>query len=406
MRIPRFLGISSLALIMILVAAACGGDDPTPTPKPAPKATPTAAAPAATPTPVPPGVTPDPTATPTPVPPPPDFDAEEHFGGRTIKVLVGASPGGGYDVFSRLVAATAERYFPESTRFIVQNLPGGGQYRGLRALLDAKPDGYSILPTHSRWFQRQALVGDIPNFDLDKIHILGSPTFAVGGDVFCVDRSVAESWDDVLALGRPLTIGASAPGNEPAVEFMASNGGPFKMVYGYGGTSEIMAAFDRGELDMTNRCGPSTAGRLFPEWAEEGRLVPLFYEKKAIDSDYLKSLGYTGELPSFMDLPGIDIDPTGLAALSANLMIVELSRVFIMPEGVPDDIKQYWQSAFDQMMVDEQFIEGLTIAGYADSYGYGRADELLAIARQARDLDDATKELMLEISGVGNLNVN
>ena len=76
---------------------------------------------------------------------------------------------------------------------------------------------------------------------------------------------------------------------------MASNGGPFKMVYGYGGTSEIMAAFDRGELDMTNRCGPSTAGRLFPEWAEEGRLVPVvrFADKISLwkISAVFKSLG-------------------------------------------------------------------------------------------------------------------
>ena len=428
MRIRRFWGLGLLALVIALVAVACGGDDNTPapasTPTPVPVATtapaataapetpttsttPTAptAAPTATPT-LAPGVTPPPRPTATPVPPPPGFDAEEYFGGKTIRIITGTSPGGGYDVFSRLVAATAERYFPESTRFIVQNLPGAGQYRGLKAVLDAKPDGLTVGPVHSRWFQRQALVNDIPNFDLDKIYILGSPTFAIGKSVFCVDRSVATSWEEVLALGRPLIQGATAPGNEPATEFMQANGGPFRIVYGYGGTSDIMAAFDRGELDLTSRCGPATAPRLFPEWIEDGRLVPLFYEKKPVDDEYLALLGHTGPLPSFKDLPGLDINPTQLAALEVNLLVTELSRVFIMQENVPADIAQYWQSQFDQMMVDPEFIDGLTIAGYADSYGYGRAEDLLEVVRVARELDPATRDIVLELSGVGDLQVN
>lgn len=410
MRVYRFISIAMISMALLAFGIACGGEDPTPTPKPAPTATPVpAAAPTATPVPSSSGSSSAaPTATPVPptATPEPKFDAEAYFGNKTIRVITGTSPGGGYDVFSRLVSATAEKYFPESTRFVVQNLPGGGQYRGLRALLDADPDGLTTGPVHSRWFQRQAIVGDITDFDLEKIYILGSPTFSPRGDVFCVDKKVASSWEEVLALGRPLLMGAAGPGNEPAVEFMAKNGGPFKLVYGYGGTSEIMAAFDRGELDFTNRCGPSTAGRLFPEWAEEGRLVPLFYEKKPVSSDYLATLGYTGKLPSFLDLPGLTVDPKQLEALQANLLVTDLSRVFILPEGVPADVRKYWQDQFDKIMVDEGFIESLGIAGYTDSYGYGKSGEMLDIVRRVRDLDPSTRELVLEMSGVGKLVVN
>ena len=418
MRISRYFGPGAIALAIALVAAACGGD-PTPTPRPtatpvpAPEAT---ATPAPTPTPLPPGATPQPTPTPTPapqatptptpVPPPVGFDAEEYFGGKTVRIVVGASPGGGYDVFSRLVAAVAERYFPERTRFVVQNLPGAGQLRGLRGVLESNPDGLTIGPTHSRWFQRQVLVGDVPGFDLDAVYFLGSPSFTVAGDVFCVNRSVATSWQDVLDKGIILRQGAAGPGNEPATEFMAANGGPFKIVYGYGGTSEIMAAFDRGELDLTGRCGPSVVPRLFPEWIEEQRLVPVFYEKKPVDDEYLALLGHTGPLPSFLELPGLDADPAQLEALQASLLITEISRVFLLPPGVPDDVKQYWQSQFDQMMVDPDFIESVITAGYEDSYGYGRSEEILEIVNKVRALPQNVKDIMLETSGVGDLNVN
>ena len=77
-----------------------------------------------------------------------------------------------------------------------------------------------------------------------------------------------------------------------------------------------------------------------------------------------------------------------------------------MPEGVPDDVRQYWQSQFDQMMIDEQFIEAVIVAGYETSYGYGRSEEILDIVRTVQALSPEAKQIMLEISGVGDLNVN
>ncbi len=418
MRFHRIIALGAAAALTLALFAACGGDDPAPTQAPtatqAPAATaaPTVA-PAATPTPgaggaaAPrPTATPRPQATATPVPPPAGFDADEYFGGKTIRIKVGASPGGGYDVFSRIVAATAERYFPESTRFVVQNLPGAGQYRGLRAVLDSEPDGLTIGPTHSRWFARQLLVGDVPKFDIDAIHILGSPTFAINEDGFCVDRNVATSWQDILDKGITIKVGSAAAGNEPALEFLAQNGGPFQLLYGYGGTSDIMAAFDRGEVQGTNRCSPGTAGRLYPEWIEEGRLVPLFYEKKPYSADWLARLGYTGELPSFRDLPGLEFNEAQAAALEINLLVTEISRVFFLPPGVPDDVRQYWQSAFDQIVADAGFKEAVSIAGYTDDYGYGRAEDILEIVEVVRAADAETRAIALDLSGVASLSVN
>ncbi len=428
MRIHRLLALGAIAGALALFAA-CGSEDPTATPTSAPQTsaeqptptpetmmespTPTAEAMTGEPTPTPeammegdPTATPTPRPTPTPVPPPAGFDAEEYFGGKTIKIIVGASPGGGYDTFSRLVAQAAERQFPDSTRFIVQNLPGAGQLRGLRGVIESEPDGLTIGPTHSRWFARQLLVGDVPGFDIDAIHILGSPTFTIGEDGFCLDRNFASSWQEVIDNDLTIRVGSAAAGNEPAIEFMVQNGGPFRLIYGYGGTSEIMAAFDRGELDGTNRCSPGTAGRLFPEWIEQGRMVPIFYEKKPYNDEWLAELGHDGPLPSFRDLPGLAFDAAQAEALELNLLVTEISRVFFLPPGVPDDVKQYWQSAFDQMMEDPAFKEQVSIAGYADDFGYGRAEDILDIVRRVQNASQATRDIALDLSGVGELTIN
>ena len=309
-------------------------------------------------------------------------------------------------MFSRLVAAAARNYFPESTRFRVENLPGAGQYRGLRAVLDSEPDGLTIGPTHSRWFARQLLVGDVPKFDIDAIHILGSPTFSINEDGFCVDRSVATSWQDILDKGITIRVGSAAAGNEPALEFLQQNSGPFQLFYGYSDALDIMAAFHRGELDGTNHCSPGTAGRLYPEWIEEGRLVPIFYEKKPYNAEWLAMLGYTGELPSFRDLPGLGFNEAKAAALDINLLVTEISRVFFLPPGVPDAVRQYWQSAFDQIMVDSEFIESVDSAGYADDYGYGRSEDIMEIVEVVRAADAETRALALDMSDIGSLPIN
>ena len=424
MKIHRFLALGAIAVILALLAA-CGGDeDPTATPRPAAtptptpaeammeEPTPTAEAMMEEPTPTAeamaeqPTPTPVPRPTPTPVPPPPGFDAEEYFGGKTIRIITGTSPGGGYDTFSRIVAATAERYFPESTRFIVQNLPGAGQLRGLRAVLSAEPDGLTIGPVHSRWFARQLLVGDVDGFDFDRVYILGSPTFTIGEEGFCLDKNFASSWQDVLDRELTIRVGSVGPGNEPAIEFMIENGAPFKLIYGYGGSSEIMAAFDRGETDGTSRCGPGTAGRLYPEWIDRGRMVPIFYSKKPYNDEWLATLGHTGPLPSFRDLPGLAFDSAQAEGLELNLLVTELSRVFVMPENVPADVTQYWQSAFDQMMEDQQFIQAVDIAGYADDRGYGRSEDIRDIIERVQNASQATRDVALGLSGVGDLTVN
>jgi hypothetical protein len=247
-------------------------------------------------------------------------------------------------------------------------------------------------------------MGDVPLFDLDDVYLLGSPTFSVGESALCVNREVATSWEEVLALGRPITHGQSAPGNAAAEEFLESLGAPIKAVYGYGGTAEIMAAFDRGETDATDRCSEATVPRLYPDWLAERKLVPLFYDIKPYSPEWLKQMGFEHDsYPRFSELPGLTATQSQLDAVAANMAAQELSRVFILPEGVDPDLQLDWQARFDQIMVDTQFIERLSIAGYADDYGYGTTADLRAVIDSIRGLDDATRAEMLELSGVSDL---
>ncbi len=100
----------------------------------------------------------------------------KHFESKPVTIIVGSSPGGGYDTFGRLVARFVGKYLPGNPSFIVRNVPGAGQLRGLRRAMRSKPDGLTIGLLHPRFVQRELTGTDVPDFDLKTVRVLGSPS--------------------------------------------------------------------------------------------------------------------------------------------------------------------------------------------------------------------------------------
>ena len=61
---------------------------------------------------------------------------------RPVKIIIPLGPGGGGDVFTRLMAEELQKRFGQP--FIVENRPGGGLNIGTRACAEAAPDGYTF----------------------------------------------------------------------------------------------------------------------------------------------------------------------------------------------------------------------------------------------------------------------
>ena len=112
-----------------------------------------------------------------PTPTPSERDFEEHFRNRTIEVTVPYAPGGGYDTFARLFARYAGPHFPGEPRFVVRNLVGAGGERGVvKVLRDGSREGFSTIVIHPRFFKRELLGDDVPEFDLETTVLIGTPT--------------------------------------------------------------------------------------------------------------------------------------------------------------------------------------------------------------------------------------
>ena len=298
-------------------------------------------------------------------------DMARHFTGKTINIIVGSSVGGGYDIISRLIARYVSKHLPGNPRrLIVRNIPGASGLPGTQYLFRSKPDGLTLGPHYTSLVMAELAGRDMPGFDVDKLIILGAPTVVKDDFLVCADRNVVSSWEEGLKLNRPLRMAGQRPGGgrtPMGAEFVELVGGPIKMIYGYKGTNEELAAFARGETQATT-CLERRLPRLFPELIKERRLVPLFWWNAPPSDKYIKLLG--GPDPyHILKLPGLKPTDNQRKAFETAVNIHQFLRAYMVPPGTPDQIVEVWRKAFKATIEDTEFIKAATTAGYDVGYG-------------------------------------
>jgi len=323
-------------------------------------------------------------------------DLAKVFNSKPVKIIVGSAPGGGYDTFARMVARFSGKYLPGNPRFVVKNIPGAGQERGLRAAMRSKPDGLTLGLLHPRFVQRELSGIDVPDFDLKTVRVLGSPTAGKAERIWCTRPSIATTWDELKKLGRRVTNGGNAPGAAFGMgpQFVSELGGPIKMVYGYHGTSEIMAGFDRGETESIDRCTAETVPRLFPRWIKERMLAPIFWWEKEPSRDWLGRLG-AKKIPHILEV--VDANKDQREAFELAVRFNSFSRIFVTPAGVPDDIYNAWRTAFEATTRDPGFLEAAEAAGY--EVGLGTANNFNKLVKSFQGLSPTGTKILKRLLG-------
>ena len=96
--------------------------------------------------------------------------------GKTLRVIVGFSPGGAYDIWARMIAKHLGRYIPENPILTVQNMPGAGSITAANYLTSiAKPDGLTIGLIASALYFDQMIGRTEVNFSWGKLTWIGTP---------------------------------------------------------------------------------------------------------------------------------------------------------------------------------------------------------------------------------------
>lgn len=275
---------------------------------------------------------------------------EAFYRGKTVRIVVGYSPGGGFDTFARLVARYLGRHIPGEPTVIVQNMPGAGSLVAANWVYGQQPDGRTIVTFHFGLIT-QALVGDpLVKFDPARYVWLGDPSIGGLPQVLWIRNDLPiRSVDDFRKREKPLALGVTGRAEGPAIagEFLRYLGFPVTNISGYKGSSDIMVALERNEVDG-RIIGQSTMQMIYSRYIQGGVVRPLV------------SLG---KEPRLEPLPGVaTLEDLNLNTRQRNLAEF-LSRTwvalrpFALPPGVPPERLAVLRRAFSQVLKDPQLIK-------------------------------------------------
>jgi tripartite-type tricarboxylate transporter receptor subunit TctC len=277
--------------------------------------------------------------------------ADDFYKGKTIRFVVGLAAGGGYDLSARTMGRHIGKHIPGNPTIVVENMTGAGSLISANYTFNsAKPDGLFVGIWNSALVLRQALGDKAMRFDARKFGWVGAPT---KGTPHCsiMAHTGLKSLKDVIAANREIKMGSTGPGSTyddtPRI-LNQTIGTKFKIVSGYEGTSTILVAMRRKEVD--GGCwgweSARTTARPMLNASGDEKLIPFLIHRREPD-------------PEVKDLPLIPEVIKGDDNLSAYYTWVgsyEFQRPFSVPPGTPAERLQILRKAFAATMKDPEFI--------------------------------------------------
>jgi tripartite-type tricarboxylate transporter receptor subunit TctC len=274
-------------------------------------------------------------------------DAASFYKGKTINVVIGFSPGGGYDLYARVVAKYMGKHIPGEPTLIAQNMPGAGSLRAAMYLYSVAPKDGTAIGIFSRGMPLSPLF-ELPgaHFDATKFTWLGSVT---KDTVTCISwkTSPIKTWADLFKT--EYKAGGEGKGADPdvyATLIKTSFGANVKLITGYQGSSNISLAIERGELDGMCGISYSTLRSTHPDWLKNNDVHVLV--QGSLEKD-----AALPNVPFMLDLAKSDEQKK---MLRLTLAPQAMARPFVAPPGMPAERAEALQKAFDDTMKDPEFL--------------------------------------------------
>lgn len=176
---------------------------------------------------------------------------DDFYQGKTVRVIVGGSAGGGFDTYSRLMARHLGKHIPGNPAIFVENMTGAGTLIAAKYLhSSAKPDGLTFGIFNGGLILGRVLGLKGIDFDVRELEFIGVP---VQDSTVCALRKESDvtHMDQWLASKTPIKLGGLGPGNSTSDTVRAIKATldlPIQLVEGYKGTAEMRLAADGGEL--------------------------------------------------------------------------------------------------------------------------------------------------------------
>ena len=272
----------------------------------------------------------------------------EFYRGKTVRLVIGYGPGGGYDVYGKVLARFLGEHIPGKPTVIAQNMPGAGSRNAANWLYKVAPKDGTILAVLSQATPADQALGQPGiQFDVRNFNWIGNMV-VVNNIMITWAESGVRTIDD--AKKRPIAIGATGASSPSVLYPTVSNnlfGTQFKIVSGYPGGGDIMIALERREVDGRGSDSWASLKANNPAWIKEGKINILFQvgprrEPDLPDPPLLTELAQNEEQKQILEVVSGD---------------AAVGRPVLTTPDVPADRLRALRKAFDDTMRDPTFRE-------------------------------------------------
>jgi tripartite-type tricarboxylate transporter receptor subunit TctC len=322
-------------------------------------------------------------------------DVSDFYKLKTVQIVVGYGPGGGNDVYARLLARHIGKYIPGQPNVIVQNMPGAGSLRAANYLYSVAPKDGTTFGTFARTLPLAGVLGGSSpiQFDPRKFVWLGSSS-SYKNDAYILfvrpDAPVASIAAARAKGGPQLVLSGTAEGDTSAdvpILLRETLGLNIKLVNGYPDSNALFLSVENKEVD--GRVADLSSVRSSrPHWVDKGGMNTLL------------QYGRATRHPDFADVP----TARELATSDDNRKLIEimeisyaLTRPYAAPPGIPAPRAKALEAAFLAVHKDAQYLEEADKAKLDISPIGG--EEILSLIGQMAAMPDGLKERVKRLQG-------
>ena len=273
----------------------------------------------------------------------------DFYRGKTIHVLIGYGPGGGYDIYGRLAAEFLGRHIPGNPTLVPENMPGNSSLRAVDYLLNVAPKDGTYLGSVQQALALTVLTDDNlakMRGEVTKLRYVGRFTSNIDVAVALPQANI-KNFDE--ARKREVIVGADQSGSMGSafVKVLdAYAGAKLKLVKGYTGSNEVQLAAERGEVEVNGSYSLPAILVSHNDWVKQGKATILY-------QNAMKRYPDLPNTPTLLDLVQGEEGKTVARVIAGT---AEVGRSIITTPEVPPERLAALRTAFQAMLKDPEFI--------------------------------------------------